>query len=167
MNGLILIPTGGRAGVTLLELVVVLSVVALAAAVTVPSVSSLRRTGEAGAAAREMLLTMRAARWRAVVTGSSTRIVTFARQGDTAVWYVVERQDGAVWIPEGAGHRVPEGVRMTTTGPAVKHFSPRGTSNMGSVVFEAAGGGSYRLSLNPATGRARLYRGENEVGYDG
>ena len=33
MNGLILIPTGGRAGVTLLELVVVLSVVALAAAV--------------------------------------------------------------------------------------------------------------------------------------
>jgi len=167
MNGLIIIPADGRAGVTLLELVVVLSIVALAAAVTVPSIASLRRSGEAGAAAREMLLTMRAARWRAIVTGSPTRIVTFARQGDSAVWYVVERQDGAVWIPEGAGHRIPEGVRVSTTGPAVKHFTPRGTSSMGSVVFQAAGGGSYRLSLNPVTGRARLYRGESEVGYDG
>lgn len=164
---MILIPAGGRAGVTLLELVVVLSIVALAAAIAVPSITSLRRSGEAGAAAREMLLTMRMARWRAIVSGSSTRIATFSRQGDTAVWYVVERQDGAVWIPEGDGHRIPEGVRTRTTGQAVKHFTPRGTSSMGSIIFEGAAGGSYRLSLNPATGRVRLYRGESEVGYDG
>lgn len=167
MTGLILIPAGERAGFTLLELVVVLSIVALAAVISVPSITSLRRSGEAGAAAREMLLTMRMARWRAIVSGSSTRIATFARQGDSAVWYVVERQDGAVWIPEGDGHRIPEAVRTRTTGHAVKHFTPRGTSSMGSIIFEGAGGGFYRLSLNPATGRVRLYRGESEVGHDG
>jgi len=38
---------------------------------------------------------------------------------------------------------------------------------MGSIIFEGASGGSYRLSMNPATGRVRFYRGDEEVGRDG
>jgi len=167
MSGMILIRAGEKTGFTVLELVVVLSLLALMTVVTMPSVMSLRRAGDAGMAAREMLLSLKMARWKAIVSGSPTRLATFAKRGDSAVWYVIERQEGAIWIPDGEGHRIPEGVRTRTTGHAVKSFTPQGTSSMGSVIFEGEGGASYRLSLNPATGRARLYRGDQEVGYDG
>jgi hypothetical protein len=35
---------------------------------------------------------------------------------------------------------------------------------MGSIILTGPGGARYRLSLNPATGRVRLYRGKEEVG---
>jgi prepilin-type N-terminal cleavage/methylation domain-containing protein len=162
-----LVGAGEGRGFSLLEVVVVLSVVAVAAAVTMPAVGSLSRAGNTQSAAREMYLCLKIARWKAIVSGCRTRLATFARRGDSAVWYVIERQEGTVWIPMGEGHRVPDGVRIRMTGPISKQFTPEGTCTMGSIIFEGASGGSYRLSMNPATGRVRFYRGDEEVGRDG
>jgi prepilin-type N-terminal cleavage/methylation domain-containing protein len=167
MNGMLLVRAGERTGFSLLEVVVVLSIVALAAAVAMPAVGSLRRGRDTRSAAHEMYLCLKMARWKAIVSGCRTRLATFARQGDSAVWYVIERQEGTVWIPEGEGHRVPDGVRIRMTGPVSKQFTPEGTCTMGSIIFEGASGGCYRLSMNPATGRVRFYRGDEEVGRDG
>lgn len=156
---------GARPGFSLLELVVVLSIVALATAIAAPAIRSLSRSGQTAATAREMLLCLKIARWKAIVSGCRTRLTTFSRMGGGVLWYVMEKEDGAVWIPEGERHRVPEGVRIRTTGPEPKVFNPNGTSSMGSIVLSGAGPQAYRLSFNPAVGRVRLYRGGYEVGY--
>lgn len=166
MKHLVLFRAGEEWGFTLVELVVVLSLLALAAAISLPSGTSLRRSGETGAAAREMLLFLKMARWTAIVSGTPTRLASFARRDDPATWYVMERLLDTVWIPEAETHRLPEHVRMKTTGAAVKEFTPRGTSVMGSILLEGEGGAVYRISFNPATGRVRLYREGEEVGHD-
>ena len=167
MNNLVLFRFEGRPGFTLLELLFVLSLTALLAALAVPSQKSYGRQGETAAAAREMLAVMQAAHWKAVLSGSRVRLVHYSRRGDRSPWYVLEREDGGIWIPDGEGHRIPERVILSTTGAAVKVFHPNGTCSMGSVLFTGPGGGDCRLSLNPLTGRVRFYRWDRESGCEG
>lgn len=151
-------------GFTLTELVVTLSCAALAAALFSPHLKTLSRGQETGAAARELLLTMRRAHWAAVLSGGRTRVATFPGLGDAAPWYVVEKEEGGAWVPEGEARRLPESVRLTVTGPPKKVFNPNGTCSMGSLHLQGAGGRRYRLALNPLTGRVRIYRGDREIG---
>ena len=151
-------------GFTLTELVVTLSCAALAAALFSPHLKTLSRGQETGAAAREMLLTMRRAHWAAVLSGQRTRVATFPGGGGAVPRYVVEKEEGGVWVPEGEVHRIPESVTLTVTGPAKKVFNPNGTCSMGSLHLQGAGGRRYRLALNPLTGRVRIYRGDREIG---
>jgi prepilin-type N-terminal cleavage/methylation domain-containing protein len=157
----------GRNGYSLPELVVVLSIAALAAAVAFPGLLVFSSEGRPGPAAREMLLTMRMARWKALSSGCRTRLAIYGRNGEEKARYVVEREEESAWVAEGGTHSIPEGVEVKTTGPALKVFYPNGTCSMGSVILTGTGGTRYRLSLNPATGRARLYRGGEEVGNEG
>lgn len=113
-------------GFTLTELVVTLSCAALAAALFSPHLKTLSRGQETGAAARELLLTMRRAHWAAVLSGGRTRVATFPGLGDAAPWYVVEKEEGGAWVPEGEARRLPESVRLTVTGPPKKVFNPNG-----------------------------------------
>lgn len=145
-----------------MEVLIVLSLAALAAALFAPHLRTFSRGCETAAVAREMLLSMRAAHWKAILSGRRTRLSTFARKGDPALWYVIEEEEDGVWIPESPDHRIPEGVLMRATGPGTKVFNPDGTSSMGSIILEGAGGASCRLALNPLTGRVRFYRGESE-----
>ncbi len=157
-------PFDGKGGYSLLELVVVLSIAALAAVISFPSLRIFSGEGRPGPAAREMLLTMRMARWKALSSGRGARLAIYEQKADESARYVVEREKGSAWVVEGRPHFLPGGVEVKTTGPALKVFYPNGTCSMGSVIFSGPGGARYRLSLNPATGRIRLYRGEEEVG---
>jgi prepilin-type N-terminal cleavage/methylation domain-containing protein len=157
-------PFDGTRGYSLLELIVVLSIVALAAAIALPDLQIFSGAGRPGHAAREMLLTMRMARWKALSSGRGTRLAIYGREAGESARYVVEREEGSGWVAEGRAHLLPAGIEVRTTGPARKVFYPNGTCSLGSVIFTGPGGARYRLSLNPATGRVRLYRGEEEVG---
>lgn len=151
-------------GFSLVELVIVLGILLLALALAGPGVKSFVKGREASAAAREMLLCLTAARWKAVVSGRPVRLSTAAGASGEAIWYFLEKQRETGWEREGDRHRLPAGVRLTSTGPPVKVFHPNGTSSFGSLILTGEGGGRHRLSLNPATGRVRLWRGEKEVG---
>ncbi len=153
----------GRPGFTLMEVLVALSLAALATALFTPHLRTFSRRNETAAAAREMMLCMRSAHWKAILSGCRVRLSTFSRKGDPALRYVIEKDEDGLWIPEAVDHRIPEGVLMRATGPGTKIFNPDGTSSMGSVILEGAGGASYRLALNPLTGRVRFYRGGTEL----
>jgi type II secretory pathway pseudopilin PulG len=157
-------PLDGKSGYSLLELVTVLSLVALTAAISFPSLRIFSGEGRPGPAAREMLLTMRLARWKALSSGRGARLAIYGLTGGESARYVIEREDGSGWVTEGRDHPLPDGVEVKTTGPEQKVFYPNGTCSMGSVILTGPGGVRYRLSLNPATGRVRIYRGEEEVG---
>ena len=154
---------GGERGHTLLELVTVSAIIAIASALAYPSLAGMCRGQELEAAAAGTAQSLRLANWRAVVSGSRVRVVP--RQGADGAWRLsVERQVGASWVPDGEERQVPRGTLLAVAGPAEKVFNPDGTCSMGSITLRGAGDAVYRCTLTPATGRVRLYRGTREVG---
>lgn len=152
---------GHARGHTLVELVTVLSLLALSASLAYPSLAALRRGQEAEAAAIELLCALRGSQWRSVVSGRPMRVVP---RCDGATWrYGVERAEGAAWVAASAERRLPAGIALQSAGPAEKVFYPDGTSSVGSITLIAAGGMTYRFTLTPATGRVRFYRGAREA----
>lgn len=150
-------------GYTLLELVTVVAVVAVAAALSYPSFAGLRRGQELESAAVGLTQSLRLARWRAAVTGSRVRVVP-ARAADGTWLFRVEREQGAAWVPDGDERSIPRGTVVAVAGAAEKVFNPDGTCSLGSITLRGARGEVYRSTLAPATGRVRFYRGGREAG---
>ena len=159
---------GGRrrdGGYTFLELLTVVAIVAVASALAYPSFAGLRGGQELESAAVGLTQKLRLARWRAVVTGVRVRVAP----GQTAdgMWrFRVEREQGAAWVPDGEEQPIPRGTVVAVAGAAEKIFNPDGTCSLGSITLRGAGGGIYRCTLAPATGRVRFYRGDREAGRD-
>lgn len=150
-------------GYTHLELVTVLTIVAVAAAMAYPALADLRRGQELESAAVGLTQKLRLAHWRAVVTGTRVRVAP--RQPSDGVWrFLVERERGTAWVPDGEEQAIPRGTVVVVAGAAEKVFNPDGTCSLGSITLRGAGGEVYRATLAPATGRVRFYRGEREAG---
>ncbi len=150
-------------GYTLVELITVVAIVAVASAMAYPALAGLRRGQELESAAVGLTQKLRLAHWRAVVTGRRVRVS--ARQLDDGAWlFRVEREQGADWVPDGEEQPIPRGTIVAVAGAAEKVFNPDGTCSLGSITLRGADGGVYRCSLAPTTGRVRFYRGDREAG---
>ena len=150
-------------GYTLLELVTVVAIVAVASLLAYPSLAGLRNGQELESAAVGLTQKLRLAHWRAVVTGRRVRVAP--RQAADGAWrFVLEREQGAAWVPDGEEQSIPRGTVVAIAGVPEKVFNPDGTCSLGSVTLRGAAGGFYRASLAPATGRVRFYRGDREAG---
>lgn len=150
-------------GCTLLELVTVVALVAVASAMAFPALAGLRRGQELESAAVGLTQKLRLAHWRAVATGSRVRVAP--QQLDDGGWrFRVEREQGAAWLPDGDEQLIPRSTIVAIAGTAAKVFNPDGTCSMGSVTLRGTAGEIYRCTLAPATGRVRFYRGDREVG---
>jgi type II secretion system protein H len=155
--------SGGTAGHTLLEVVMVVAIVAVASALAYPSLAGMRRGQQLEAAAVGTAQCLRLARWRAIVAGQRVQ-VTLRRSPDGAWALVTARETAGSLVAEGEDRRIPSGVIVAVAGPAVKVFNPDGTCSMGSITLRGDGEAVYRCTLIPATGRVRLYRGGREMG---
>jgi prepilin-type N-terminal cleavage/methylation domain-containing protein len=152
-----------RRGFTLLELVVALAVAAIAAAMAYPSVAALGGNQSSERAAVALLMDLRLAQWRAVVTGARVRLVP-ELSGSGAWGYRLEVETPpAGWRAAGPPRELPRGLALRATGSAAKLFNPDGTSSSGGLVLATPAGALYRYTLAPATGRVRFYRGDREA----
>jgi prepilin-type N-terminal cleavage/methylation domain-containing protein len=150
-------------GYSLLELVTVVAIVAIAAALAYPALAGLRRGPDLESAAVGLTQKLRLAQWRAAATGGRMRVAS--RRTPDGLWrFRVEREDRVAWLPDGEEQSMPRGTVVAIAGDAEKVFNPDGTSSFGSITLRGPGGEVYRCTLAPATGRARLYRGEREAG---
>ena len=153
----------GDGGYTLLELVTVVAIVAVASALSYPAIAGLRRGQELEVAAVGLTQRLRLAQWRAVATGGRVRVAP--RQSADGTWrFRLERELGAAWVPDREEQAIPRGTVVAITGAAEKVFNPDGTCSLGSVTLRGPGGEVYRCTLAPATGRVRFYRGDREAG---
>ena len=153
----------GDGGYTMLELVTVAAIVAVASALSYPAIAGLRRGQELESAAVGLTQTLRLAHWRAVVTGGRVRVAP--RQTADGAWrFRMEREQGGAWVPDGEEQSIPRGTVVAVAGAAEKVFNPDGTCSIGSISLRSAVGDVYRCSLAPATGRVRFYRGDREAG---
>lgn len=155
-------PRGADAGYTLVELVMVLTILAIASALAAPQLAGLRRGQELESAAVGLARHLRTAQWRAVVSGDRARVS--ARQEAGSWRFRIERERGGAWVPEGETQVLPPGAIVAIAGPQAKVFNPDGTCSLGSITVRGAAGAVYRCTLAPATGRVRFYRGDRESG---
>jgi len=149
-------------GYTLLELVTVVAIVAIASALAYPALGGLGSGQNLESAAVGLTQHLRLAHWRAVATGIRVRVSS--RQEPDGTWrFLVEREQGAAWVFAGDEQKIPRGTVVAIAGAAEKVFNPDGTCSLGSITLRGAGG-VYRCTLSPATGRVRFYRGDREAG---
>jgi general secretion pathway protein H len=130
-------------GFTLIELLIVLAIIGLSLAMTMPFLA--RHVGGAGldAASSEIRAALRQARSTAI---TEDRAVVF--QADPAGGYWLDRRHFA--LPEQRG-AAP--LRVATQGGGRISFLPSGGSSGGRIVV--SGGGTLReIAVDPLTGRA-------------
>ena len=141
-------------GITLIELVVVMAIIAIGAALTTPNISGWLPTYRLRSATRDVVSIMRVAQLKAVSNNTSYR-VTFNTVNDS---YVLEYQDtGGGWVTEGETQSLPTGVKFNTTFAGnITTFLPNSTATDGNVTLNNNKGTNKRIRLLGLTGRIRI-----------
>ncbi len=144
-----------KRGITLIELVVVMVIIAIGATLTVPAIGRWIPSFRLRSATRDLVSTMRTAQVKAVTTNSSYG-VAFGTSGANS--YRVYR--GA--NPDGPANLLPKGVAFenntfpidATLNKAFAAFNANSTSTSGGVTLTNSNG-SHRITVMAATGRVR------------
>jgi prepilin-type N-terminal cleavage/methylation domain-containing protein len=149
-------PGGGRGGrppgFTLIELIVVLAVVAVAMAFVLPSVGRGTETLRLRSEAKRVAALVREARLQAVSQHRATR-VALDRASNTVTLTVgdSERPHRTVELPAGMKITVDVGGESLT-------FSSRGLTRETRWIVEAAGGREMAIDVHPISGRVTVGR---------
>ena len=144
-----------RKGVTLIELIVVVAIIAIGAVLTTPNISGWLPSYRLRNATRDVASIMRFAQLKAVSNNIWYR-VTF----DTAnnKYFLEYSQDlGTTWTKEGEDQTLPTGVQFNTTfaGNATTFFT-NSTATDGNVTLNNNKGATRRVRLLGLTGRIRI-----------
>jgi prepilin-type N-terminal cleavage/methylation domain-containing protein len=144
-----------RRGFTLLELLIAITLAGVLSAIALPSVQRQVERWRIGAAARQVVMDLKAARARAIAGGAAERI-HFAVASAT---YQLERQrPGGAYAAIAPATRLPDGVRVvdcTAAGDGVG-FRPRGYAiTFGTITLRNASGDERRVIVDIA-GRLRV-----------
>jgi len=147
-----------RKGVTIIELVVVMVIIAITAALTIPSIGAWLPNFRLRTAARDIVSTMRTAQMKAVSNNLEYRVSFDKAKGS----YILEVRTTVgldTWMPEGAEQKMPKGIRIEQIiglpeGRA--EFNPNSTSSGGSVILRNSKEAERRIVLYSATGRIRV-----------
>jgi len=143
-----------KKGVTLIELIVVMVIIGIAAAFFAPNISAWLPNYRLRGATRDLVSTMRTAQMKAVSTN-----LTYQVSFTTAASYILQyRNTAGTWVNEGVTQNLPTGVSFSsinfTGNNAV--FNPNSTSSSGSVTLQNNRGGERRVTLTSSTGRVRI-----------
>jgi len=151
--------TGGKSmrinkkGVTLIELIVVIVIIAIGAVLLVPNIGAFLPHYRLRSATRDMVSTMRVAQMKAVSNNMEYQ-VSISMPGGS---YVLERHTGGLWISEGDTKTLPTGITIssnTFTNPANNAlFRPNSSSNGGTLDLDNTKGNQRRITVLPSTGR--------------
>jgi type IV fimbrial biogenesis protein FimT len=146
-----------RKGVTIIELIVVMVIIAIAAALTIPNIGAWLPNYRLRTAARDIVSTMRAAQMKAVSSNVEYRVKFDA--GKASYTLEVRTTEGLdTWMPEGAEQKMPTGIQIhevNLPGNSAE-FNPNSTSSPGNVVLRNSKEVERRIVLYSATGRIRV-----------
>ena len=145
-------------GVTLIELVVVLAIIAIGTALVVPKIGAWLPHYHLKCATRDIVSTMRTAQMRAISTGIQYRVNFNTDEVGVANSFILQRNSGGEWSNDGAVQTLPAGITMDIdqmpAGRAL--FNPNSTATAGSTIVRNTKGMQNRISITSATGRVRI-----------
>ena len=140
-----------KKGVTLVELVVVMVIIAVGATLAAPSIGKWLPRYRLRSATRDIVSTMRTAQMRAVSYNRSYQ-VAFTPAGPGLGTYVLQRNPGAV--NDGAIQTVPAGISFVTNFPGDKVvFNPNSTAPPGGTVTVSNPQSQKTITVSPFSGR--------------
>jgi prepilin-type N-terminal cleavage/methylation domain-containing protein len=146
-------------GVTLIELIVVMVIIAIGAGLLVPNIGGWLSNYRLRSATRDVASMMRVAQMKAVSNNLQYRVNL--DDADIGVNnYVLQYQTTAGWVIDGAMQRFPKGIWIPGGGITFpgKHaeFNPNSTSSTGSLTLQNTKGTQKKITLIPATGRVKI-----------
>ena len=148
-----------KKGVTLIELIVVLVIIAIAAALAVPNIAAWLPNYRLRTATRDIVSTMRTAQMKAVSTNLEHRVQFDAEAGS----YIIQRMTtaGPPPVDDGVAQVLPSGIRfqeidLDGADDNVAIFNPNSTSTSGHVTLRNKRDTEKRIVLFAATGRIRV-----------
>ena len=145
-------------GVTLIELVVVFIIIAIGAGLLAPNIGAWLPNYRLRSATRDIVSTMRTAQMRAISNNIQYRVNFNTSEVGAANSYILQLNNGGVWVNDGAIQTLPVGITMNIdqlpAGRAL--FNPNSTSTAGSATLQNTKGAQKKISITSATGRVRI-----------
>jgi prepilin-type N-terminal cleavage/methylation domain-containing protein len=149
--------TFNKKGITLLELVVVMVIIAIGAVLLVPNIGGWLPNYRLRSATRDIGSTMRVAQMKAVSNNLQYRVnLNSADVGANS--YILQYNTGGIWVDDGAIQRLPSGIIISNNSlPNDRaEFNTNSTSSSGSVTLQNSKGSQKKITLTSATGRVKL-----------
>ena len=142
-------------GITLIELVVVMVIIAIGAALVAPNIGAWLPNYHLRSATRDIVSSLRTAQMKAISTNLQYEVSFNPAAGS----YILRYQDtGGHWITEGATQLLPSGIQISgVTFPGNNaNFYPNSTSSSGSITLRNPKGASKTILLTISTGRVQV-----------
>lgn len=145
-----------RKGITLIELVIVMVIIAIGAVLLIPNIGAWLPNYRLRSAARDICSTMRTAQIKAVSTNNVYGVEFDIAKGS----YILKVQTTAGFKEDGAEQSLPKGVSFVSAsfsgGVSRATFSPNSTASSGSVVLRNIKGAQKTIKVISATGRTYI-----------
>ena len=145
-----------RKGITLIELIIVMTIIAIGAAFMLPNISTWIPHYRLRGATRDIISTMRVAQMKAVSNNMEYR-VKFDQEGRN---YILQYRTtaGGPWVDGGIAQPLPAGIQFFDSEPDGfnAEFNPNSTSSSGSVTLQNTKGARRKISLTSTTGRVTV-----------
>jgi prepilin-type N-terminal cleavage/methylation domain-containing protein len=140
-------------GITLLELIIVMVIIAIGAVLTVPNIGGWLPNYRLRSATRDVVSIMRLAQLKAVSNNTSYRVV-FDTVNES---YIIEYLNTGSWVAEGGSQSLPTGVKFNTTFAGnITTFLPNSTATDGDVTLNNNKGSIKKIRLSGLTGRIKI-----------
>jgi prepilin-type N-terminal cleavage/methylation domain-containing protein len=140
-------------GITLLELIIVMVIIAIGAVLTVPNIGGWLPNYRLRSATRDVVSIMRLAQLKAVSNNTSYRVV-FDTVNES---YIIEYLNTGSWVAEGGSQSLPTGVKFNTTFAGnITTFLPNSTATDGDVTLNNNKGSIKKIRLLGLTGRIKI-----------
>ena len=151
-------------GFTLLELMIVVFLLAMALSLSYPSLSRGSTALHLRATGRDILSTFRYAREKAV-TEQAAMVLTVDREKQTLVLSDSLREGNRQYsLPDDVKiQRIALGGTEILEGPLVVRFMPNGSSDNAEILLRSNTGSYLRIVSDPITGGARIESGEGGI----
>lgn len=137
-----------RRGVTLLELIIVMVIIAIGATLLAPGIGTWIPIYRLKGATRDVVSTLRTAQMKAISINTDYQV-----RFPNATSYILEYQTTAGWVVDGAQQTLPTGIEFTTF-PRIFRFNPNSTAWIsGALTIRNTKGSTRTISLTTSTGR--------------
>jgi len=142
-----------RKGVTLIELIVVMVIIAIGALLMAPSIGVWLPNYRLRSATRDIVSTMRTAQMKAVSTNMEYRVL-FDLGTKT---YTLQRNSGG-WQADGTSQSLPDGIGFSAITFAGNNaqFNSNSTASAGSITLINTKGSSKTITVTTSTGRIKI-----------